>query len=1134
MSAKKQKTILLVEDEVLIAMAEKMTLEKFGYQVLVVHNGEDAVTTVAKTPDIDLILMDINLGAGMDGTEAAALILKDRDLPVVFLSSHTEPEVVAKTEKITSYGYVVKNSSGTVLDASIKMAFKLFAAKEREKEKEAALAHSRELMQYVIEHMRSAVAVHDRDLRYIFVSQRYLDEYKLKEQDIIGKHHYEVFPDLPQKWRDVHQRALAGEISRAEDDPYEREDGTVEWTRWECRPWYEADGSIGGIIVYTEVTSERKLAEKALRASEAQFRTLTTLAPIGIYLTDVRGQCRYANPRWCEMTGLTLKEALGDGWTRGLHPEDRKSVIAAWQKTVESEDHWELEYRFRTPDGKVTWVHGLAAPQRDATGRISGYVGANVDISERKLAEEALIVSEARSRALLRTIPDLLFRVNRECVFLDYQAETKNLYAQGEPTLIGKRCRDVLPPEFVELIEAKIRAALESGALQTFEYQLPVPGLGVRSYEARMAASGADEVTAIIRDITESHRAQQALRESEERWRDILFSMADWVWEVDANGVYTYSSEQGARFLGFSRQEIIGKTPFDFMPPNEATRVGPIFGEIVSRKGIIKDLENWNIDKHGKRICLLTNGMPILDEQGNLRGYRGVDKDITERKQAENRLKSALSFQQALLDAVPSPIFYKDANLAYIGCNKAFERYIGLEREQFIGKTVFDIAPAGLAENYDKADRELLKNAGVQTYEASVGYADGTLHDVIFNKAVFTDSEGKTAGMIGVILDISEHKRAQAALKDNNSRLELAMQAADMAWWEMDLASGSVIFEKRKADMLGFPPEQFKHYLDFMALVHPDDHDRAMNAMREHIEGALPRYDVEYRIATRSGAYKWFHDIGSVVSRDADGKPLKATGLAINVTERKQVEEALRESETRFHSLFDNMGEGVALHELVYEGGQPVNYRIIDVNDRFLKIIGVARKQVIGKLASDAYATTTPPYLNEYAGVASSKKTIYFETYFETMGKHFAISVAPWRDSGFATIFSDISDRKRVEKALRESEAKQSNALQMTHAGHWEYDVDRDLFTFNDNFYRIFRTTAAAVGGYQMSSAEYARRFCHPDDAAQVGEETRGAIASPDPNYSRQIEHRILYADGEVGLHRRALLRCQGCPGPHH
>ncbi len=423
--------------------------------------------------------MDINLGAGMDGTEAAALILKERDLPVVFLSSHMEPEVVDRTEKITSYGYVVKNSSATVLDASIKMAFKLFEAKVREKKKESALRQSEEILRYIVQHDPNAIAVFDRGLHYIAVSDRYLQDYSVREADIIGRHHYDVFPEMPQKWKDVHQRCLAGAIERNDDDFFERPDGSITYNRWECRPWRRVDGEIGGIITYTEVTTERKLAElklaqsldlltklarlvpgviyqyrldpdghsafpyaspgmndiyevtpeevredatpvfgrlhpddydrvagaiqasaltlntfycefrvilprqglrwrwsqahperlpdggtlwhgiisditerklaeEALRESEEQFRTLGTMAPIGIYLTDTRGHCRYANPRWCEMAGLTLEEALGDGWTQGLHPDDREAVFASWQRTIESEGRWGLEYRFRT------------------------------------------------------------------------------------------------------------------------------------------------------------------------------------------------------------------------------------------------------------------------------------------------------------------------------------------------------------------------------------------------------------------------------------------------------------------------------------------------------------------------------------------------------------------------------------------------------------------------------------------------------------------------------------------------------------------------------------------------------------------------------------------------------------------
>jgi len=139
MSDNKKKTILLVEDEVIIAMTQKMVLDRYGYTTIVVHSGNKAVETVMSNQTIDLILMDIDLGSGIDGTEAAALILENHDIPVIFCSSHTEPEIVEKTEKITSYGYVVKSSSSTVMDASIKMAFKLFEAKTNEKKNEEIL-----------------------------------------------------------------------------------------------------------------------------------------------------------------------------------------------------------------------------------------------------------------------------------------------------------------------------------------------------------------------------------------------------------------------------------------------------------------------------------------------------------------------------------------------------------------------------------------------------------------------------------------------------------------------------------------------------------------------------------------------------------------------------------------------------------------------------------------------------------------------------------------------------------------------------------------------------------------------------------------------------------------------------------
>jgi len=151
------------------------------------------------------------------------------------------------------------------------------------------------------------------------------------------------------------------------------------------------------------------------------------------------------------------------------------------------------------------------------------------------------------------------------------------------------------------------------------------------------------------------------------------------------------------------------------------------------------------------------------DEIGDLiDGFNRLLATLGEREQA---LQTTLNFLQVLMDAVPSPLFYKNAEGIYIGCNKAFEHYLGMSREQLIGKTVYDVAPPDLATRYDAADSELLANPGVQTYETSVVYADGTRHNVIFHKATFSGVDGKVAGQIGVLLDITERKMAEDKIK---------------------------------------------------------------------------------------------------------------------------------------------------------------------------------------------------------------------------------------------------------------------------------------------------------------------------------------------------------------------------------
>jgi len=175
---------------------------------------------------------------------------------------------------------------------------------------DAALRESEQRVRYIVKHMPNAVAVYDRDLRYMMVSDRYLQENGVAGPNVIGRRHDEVLPELGARWAEVHARCLAGAIERAEEDSITRPDGTLDWIRWECRPWYDSHGQIGGIIKYTELLTQRKRAEQALRDSEARFRSVFEASPIGIQLFDAAGHLVSANRASLEILGVSGPQDL--------------------------------------------------------------------------------------------------------------------------------------------------------------------------------------------------------------------------------------------------------------------------------------------------------------------------------------------------------------------------------------------------------------------------------------------------------------------------------------------------------------------------------------------------------------------------------------------------------------------------------------------------------------------------------------------------------------------------------------------------------------------------------------------------------------------------------------------------------
>lgn len=200
----------------------------------------------------------------------------------------------------------------------------------------------------------------------------------------------------------------------------------------------------------------------------------------------------------------------------------------------------------------------------------------------------------------------------------------------------------------------------------------------------------------------------------------------------------------------------------------------PVVDVLRSRKPM--RTEHIHYDGQGRAVHVEIIAAPIFADNGEITQVVESCRDISSRKQTEATLSNQIAFLKTLIETIPSPIFYKDCQGTYLGCNTAFEKVLGLTKAEITGKTAYDIAAKELADRYHAADRALLDNPGTQVYEAQVRYADGSHHEVVFNKATFHDSEGKVGGLVGVMVDVTEAKRTANALQESAERFNAFME----------------------------------------------------------------------------------------------------------------------------------------------------------------------------------------------------------------------------------------------------------------------------------------------------------------------------------------------------------------------
>jgi len=527
----------------------------------------------------------------------------------------------------------------------------------------------------------------------------------------------------------------------------------------------------------------------------------------------------------------------------------------------------------------------------------------------------------------------------------------------------------------------------------------------------------------LLTEITERKRGEEALRENERLLQAIVDSSPSIIFLKDRDGKFLMINKPLETMLGMSRESLKGKTDYDIYPKEDAEYYRAQ-DRLVIESGKAIQIEELSDLKDGHHV-FLANKFPLINSSGEIYGVGAISHDITERKQAEEeraRLLTEVEKRAAEMDATISSmaiglIVYNRAGKATRMNNVAKELF---SQELFFNKSLEERARI---IHWETEAGQPFPPEEIPVARALHGE---TIHNVIIaapfpNRKIWISAsaapiltpDGQMLGVVASFIDMTERKQAEEALVQSEERFRvIASNTPDhILVQDRDLRYTVVINPQlglTEQDMLG------KTDHDFLA---KEDATNLTNIKRKVLETGNLEH-VQTSFISRDGTPEYFE--GSYIpKRDIHGQIDGLIGYFRNVTKNKQAEVALRESEERLRAIYATMTEGIALHEIIRdETGKAADYRILQVNPAFERIIGIAREQAVGALASALYGTGEAPYLELYGAVAETGNPTEFETTFDPLSKSFHISVFSPASDKFATVFQDITERKQAEAEL--------------------------------------------------------------------------------------------------------------------
>ncbi|MDX2229548.1 MAG: PAS domain S-box protein [Leptolyngbyaceae cyanobacterium bins.349] len=970
------------------------------------------------------------------------------------------------------------------------------------KRTEAALRESEAKLNRILDNTSATIATYRvyRQQRFIpeYVSSSSLELWGFTPEDMLAS----LQPWLDRFNPDDLQRILAEAYDYIFNErPYNYEfryhhpDGSLRWLECYATSYRdEAENCWRTTMVYIDI-SDRKRLEEELRQSEAKFRRIVENASDVIITVALNGTITYVSPIAFNLFGYTSTELIGTHAATLVYPDDLHLSADTYQRVMETGEPHEYEHRILHRDGSIRYVVSNVSLYQDEHGN-SMMLAIVRDITDRKRLEEELRQSEAKFRRIVENASDLIATATPDGALTYISPNVSNLLGYSNTELIGNYFAPIVHPDDVPLAVHAIEQAMTTGTNYEYETRL-VHRDGSLRYVISNVSMYEDEnsrpmLLSFARDITDRKRLEEELRQSEAKFRAIVENANDTIATVNTSGIITYLSPNMLALFQREASELLGTSFEPLVHPEDVPKAYASIQQVLTTGEPYQfeyRIRRWD----GEYRYFVTNTSLFYNEHGEPM-ILGISRDVTEQKRLEAELRQSEYKFRAIVENANDMIYliHPDGTFAYMSPN--VHLHLGYTAAELQGQPFTSLVHPDDLEFLTTTFEQVLAGE-TMTLEARGFHRDGSLRWFSCQVSQFHGPNGEVLQM-GIARNITENKRLEEELRQSEAKFRTIVEQANDIIYTINQAGITTYISPNIQTILGTSIDTITNN-QFDIRVHPDDLGLAAAAVRQALSGE--KSVLECRALHQDGSIRWLNSNLAPI-RAANGE-FQIMGIARDITDRKHLEEELRQSEYKFRAIVENANDMIyvidASGHIVYMSPNSVQvfgYSATEMEgqtfDRFVYAEDLAiGADAIQRAIAGERVTLEARYIHKNGSIRWSSANV-------------APFLLPTGETALMGISRDIHDRKQLEEELRQSEYKFRAIVENAN----------DLIYVIDGGGRILYMSpnSAAINGFNSEEMEGRTfdRFVYPDDLAIGGDAIGRAIAGEKFSFELRSFHK--------------------------